>query len=75
MLGRFPRGKGTLLDLEFLEDGKQSLAHEGITPANFCVEQGRRVAAFGYVGSPQLVTFQHTDLHRSTLASLVQQSH
>lgn len=21
MLGRFPRGKGTLLDLEFLEDG------------------------------------------------------
>jgi hypothetical protein len=35
VLSRFPRGGGTLLDLEFLED-----------------EQGRRVAAFGYVCSP-----------------------
>lgn len=34
VLSRFPKGHGTLLDLEFLED-----------------EQGRRVAAFGYVRS------------------------
>lgn len=38
MLDRFPRGKGTLLDLEFLED-----------------ENGRRVAAFGYVRSSAII--------------------
>ena len=32
VLGRFPRGKGTLLDLEFLEDGRLALLPNGELP-------------------------------------------
>jgi hypothetical protein len=32
VLSRFPRGKGTLLDLEFLEDGMNVRLSQGINP-------------------------------------------
>lgn len=52
VLSRFPRGKGTLLDLEFLEDGLyQRTLNITLTCTDCIAENGRRVAAFGYVRS------------------------